>query len=369
MVSLDRILTALLNAVWQLVTSPVVQIAVAVPIVLVFIRNYLTFILSAVTEVNAPGGVSFKLDWEKTLGISSTSSIGTKPSQANEVSTLNPNEAKKRIAKLDRGAKDYLIRVHDHLIAKFISSQQMDNSAIQNRVINLGIALVEELGLDPGVATLSRWMAHYIAEQMTIVENATGNEKSEAEQRCFQTILEVWKHRASLPDGHCPFESFEAIFRSLARLDPENPSPYYYSQFHSGDSVELGEKGHEVQLWLDLAEGIDQAARICLEYIFLQAASKATDEKTITWLVNASDLAKGSDLSLILHLIYTDAENESEETAKQHLEARQKNLKSRIEKLDAFINFAQDLRTAFFVDLESISQSEPPVDETDTDLH
>ena len=36
-------------------------------------------------------------------------------------------------------------------------------------VLDLGRALVEELGLDPGVDTLSRWMAHYIAE---LIEDA-----------------------------------------------------------------------------------------------------------------------------------------------------------------------------------------------------
>ena len=58
----------------------------------------------------------------------------------------------------------------DHRIAGFLSSQQMENSEIQKRIINLGKALVEEIGLDPGVDTLARWMAHYIAEQMEIAE-------------------------------------------------------------------------------------------------------------------------------------------------------------------------------------------------------
>ena len=49
-------------------------------------------------------------------------------------------------------------------IAKFISSQQMVSSEIQERAISLGKALVQELELEPGVDTLSRWMAHYVAE-------------------------------------------------------------------------------------------------------------------------------------------------------------------------------------------------------------
>ena len=94
-----------------------------------------------------------------------------------------------------------------HRIAKFISSQRMASSEMRKRIINLGKALIEELGLDPGVDTLARWMAHYIAEQMTIAENATGDDKIEAEQHCFETILKLWQHRSSLPNGRRPFES------------------------------------------------------------------------------------------------------------------------------------------------------------------
>jgi len=54
----------------------------------------------------------------------------------------------------------------------------MESSGMQKRIINLGKALVEELGLDTGVDTLARWMAHYIAEQMEIAKNAKGTEIS-----------------------------------------------------------------------------------------------------------------------------------------------------------------------------------------------
>ena len=79
---------------------------------------------------------------------------------------------------------------------------------MRKRIINLGKALVGELGLDPGVDTLARWMAHYTAEQMTIAETATDNDKIKAEQHCFETILKLWQHRSTLADGRGPFESF-----------------------------------------------------------------------------------------------------------------------------------------------------------------
>jgi hypothetical protein len=180
----------------------------------------------------------------------------------------------------------------------------MESSEIQKRIINLGKALVEELSLDPGVDTLARWMAHYIAEQMTIAKNATGDEKIKAEQRCFETILKLWQHRSSLPDGKRPFEDFEPIFQVLARLDPENPNPYFYSnpKSHSSETEDIDKDLDQVQMWLDIAQGIDQSARILLEYVFHQAALNATDEQLITWLESAFALSpRDGDISIIIH--------------------------------------------------------------------
>jgi len=246
----------------------------------------------------------------------------------------------------------------NHRIAKFLSSQRTENSEIQKKAINLGKSLVEELGLDPGVDTLSRWMAHYVAEQIAIAESATGDAKNKAEQRCFETILKLWQHRYSLPTGHQPFESFEPIFRALERLDPENPKPYFYSypDSRSSNPDEAVENSDEVQKWLDIAQGIDQAARVWLKYVFAQAAISAIDEKTIKWLENAVRLTERDDISVIFYLTESETEKENEETAEQERQTKEEKLKSRIEKLDAFNEFNKILRKALLSELKTITK-------------
>jgi hypothetical protein len=206
----------------------------------------------------------------------------------------------------------------------------MASSEIQKHIINLGEALVEELGSGPRVDTLARWMAHYIAEQMETARNAMGDDKFEAEQRCFEIILKLWQHRSSLPNGRRPFESFEPVFRALARLDPENPIPYFYSNpnLRSSEPDDFGEDSDEVQQWLDIAQGIDQAARVWLESVFHQAALSARDEKTIAWLENAVGLPRDDDISVIVRLIHAEPEDESEETAERERQAKQEKLES-----------------------------------------
>ena len=96
------------------------------------------------------------------------------------------------------------------------------------RAISLGNEIVKELKLEPGGNTLSRWMAHYIAEKIAASENMEGAEKSDAELKCFETILSLWQHLSAFPDGRRPFESFEPIFRALGCLDPESTDPFYF---------------------------------------------------------------------------------------------------------------------------------------------
>jgi hypothetical protein len=247
----------------------------------------------------------------------------------------------------------------NHRMTRYISSQETASSEMQKRIMSLGKSLVRELRLDPGVDTLARWMAHYIAELMVVAENATGEARADAEQRCFETILKLWQHRSAMPNGSRPFENFEPIFRALARLDPANPTPYYYAG-RKGTSSEADVSSNvtdEVQRWLDVAEAIDRAARVWLEAVFQQAALVAKDDETLTWLENAPGKSKDPDAVVIARVLEVEVEDGSEESEEHDQEARQKEIQSRIAQLDAFVQFSQGLRDALSARLETSPQS------------
>lgn len=210
----------------------------------------------------------------------------------------------------------------------------MEDSEIQKRTMNLGKALVNELNLDPGVDTLARWMAHYIADQITIVENSSGIEKKEAEERCFATILKLWNHRSGMPGENKPLMNFEPILQTLKRLDPENEHHFFFrNRKKTKDNVP-----EEVQKWLDIANGIDEAARVWLKYVFKQAASAATDTDTLDWLENSAALQEDDPYSFILQDLYIDdiwgeTQNENEK--------KRKSLIKKIEKLESFAELNQ----------------------------
>jgi hypothetical protein len=225
-------------------------------------------------------------------------------------------------------------------ITKFISSRQMASSEIQERIINLGKALVEELGSRVGTPT--RWMAHYIAEQMTFAENGQGDARISAEKKCFETILKLWQHHSSLPDGRRPFESFELIFRVLDRLNPENKQPFYFNdQRASMDSDESTKEEESVQQWLD--------------FIFKQAALCATDEKTSEWLENSLALSKDDDTAIIISLLKNNLENPGEIPDESKKNRKIQLIKDRIKKLEVFGDFNQKLLSIMKEELGNIS--------------
>ncbi|NHN31620.1 AVAST type 3 anti-phage proein Avs3b [Paenibacillus agricola] len=233
----------------------------------------------------------------------------------------------------------------DHRITEFLSSRQTEDSETQKHIINLGKKLVAELGLDPGFDTLARWMAHYIAEQIEFAENAVGDEKDEAERRCFETILKLWEHRSDLPSGQRPFESFEPIFRALDRLDPENDDPYYFfDRRETNDNA--GGVQDDVQKWLDIAKEIDQVARVWLEYVFKQAALCAVDDNTREWLEHSVGLHNNDETSVLVRFL-NYGESVQEETKRDLII-------SRIKKLEVFNEMNKELLSIYEQELAEL---------------
>lgn len=222
----------------------------------------------------------------------------------------------------------------------------MANSEMRKNIIALGERIVKELNLDPGVDTLSRWMSHYIAEKILIVKQSSGVKKKKAEEQCLESILKLWTHRKVALDGH-PFENFEPIFRTLEMLDPDNINQHFYFNHlvNSSEKKKSGKNSDEIQKWLDLAMGIDQTARILLEYVFNNATGLASDSNANMWLKHFD--GAGLDDDEILAILKLNEKQSSKNKTKEEKEVYQKQLKSKIDRLEAFSSLSQKLRDEF----------------------
>ncbi len=139
----------------------------------------------------------------------------------------------------------------------------MEDSKAQQKIMNLGKAIVKELELEPGVDTLAKWMSHYLAEKIELAKKLTGKAKQDAQKECFEIILELWKHRWSAPGGNSFLKDFEPLFEILEKLNPNKETPFFIPPQILFDFQEENEKETtaEVKSHLEVALMIDRLAR------------------------------------------------------------------------------------------------------------
>lgn len=88
----------------------------------------------------------------------------------------------------------------------------------EEAIISLGKKLIEELELTHTTNTLSRWMAHYLAELIEEAEGATFKEKKRIlQQECCEIILKLWSNKEILPIN-TPLKNLQQLVKLLESL-------------------------------------------------------------------------------------------------------------------------------------------------------
>jgi hypothetical protein len=188
----------------------------------------------------------------------------------------------------------------------------MARSEQQKATLELGKLLVKELGLEKGVDTLSRWMAHYVAEKIVFAESlAVGVKRSNAEKECFSLILDLWKHRWCYKSDRKPLRNFNHLFDILENLDPEKEEPYFYrlgnNQPKEGDDESF--KPAELKNLSSLSLQVDKVARIWISYL-LQEAGRGSKNETIRKMINNAVKLPDSMDARIIQIVFEDSRME-----------------------------------------------------------
>jgi hypothetical protein len=233
----------------------------------------------------------------------------------------------------------------------------MEESARSEKILTLGRKLVEELGLEPSVDTLGRWMAHYIAELIDAAESTSGEQRFAAQKKCFEAILALWKHRAELPSGKRPFEDLGLVTRAIESLDPEDDTPRYY---RSARPQKSEEEETEAQSWLDTVSGLDHSAKVLIGYCLGEAARAAVD-KSKDWVALAEAAGAEPGVPEIVIRFVSNAADLGK-TADINDDVRKK-LEDRINRLKGFAQMA----AAMVSDLTARLNALPPPKKTDGD--
>lgn len=219
----------------------------------------------------------------------------------------------------------------------------MEQSEQQKAVFELGKLLVKELDLQKSVDTLSRWMAHYIAEKINYAEQLPqGTKKAQAEQECFSLILDLWKHRWHYKSDRQPLRNFNHLYSILEKLDPDKEEPYFY-RFNSNQATEEINDTFKVSDLQDLSSfaiQIDKVARIWINFLLHDAAERAKNERIKKLIDHAVKLPDSMDA----HIIQIVLDDLIEEIDKKSLDQEELDRKSKIKKLNSRIVELQKFR-------------------------
>jgi hypothetical protein len=213
----------------------------------------------------------------------------------------------------------------------------MANSATYTEVISLGQLLVKQLELDPGVDTLSRWIAHYLAEKINAVANSTGQEKKLAEEECVDIILKLWKHRWYFPRGSRPLENYQPLLELLQRLNNRDEAPTFYIDLPTNNRQE--EKSapsdpNTPQFWVEVTVQIDSVARTWLKESLAQVGKRASDTNSLEWINNALKDPIDTDIHIIRLVLDQQKHNDEENEFQKKYEIE--SIKKRLDELERF---------------------------------
>jgi len=206
----------------------------------------------------------------------------------------------------------------------------MEESETRDEVLKLGKKLADKFSSYEEGDTISQWMSHYIAELIVEAETAKGNKRVAIQGKCFNAILDLWRHQSQFPRGSRPVESFESIFRALESLDPENKSSRYFKSA-SKPEKRLSKQQDEM---LTIIAGLDNAARSTISYLFEFLSRDIADEDTLEWINLQKKTLEVDELSVVIRLLPYD--REEQDMVQKAVNERINTLNSRIEKLSAF---------------------------------
>jgi hypothetical protein len=244
----------------------------------------------------------------------------------------------------------------------------MEYSKTQNKVLNLGKTIVKELELDPGVDTLSKWMAHYVAEMIFLAENLSGEKKAKAEEQCVDIILKIWDRRWSIPKNNPFLQDFKSLFETLEKLKPNNEKPFFLStkfffeieeEINKSESnpnenkFELLENGNWYpKNYLNATIRVDKIARSLITDLLKKSISgiKLSEERgnLIRNSINAIDYPESQIISTFSdYSMSLESTNESgSETQNRIIE-----LKSKIKELQELESFLKALTSIYCKEL------------------
>lgn len=155
-------------------------------------------------------------------------------------------------------------------------------------MLELGKLLAAEL---EQTDTLGRWIAHYLAERLTSLEQKAGPERPTAEAEVADLILRLWSLRRQLPGSRLPLAEVDEVEAAIARLTPGRRPWAYFGAFAA--DAEPSTEETETSTTLKAALLIDRLAGDLVHGLIGRAAALA-EEDGAAWTKQAEKIGDGA---------------------------------------------------------------------------
>lgn len=155
-------------------------------------------------------------------------------------------------------------------------------------MLELGKLLAAEL---EQTDTLGRWIAHYLAERMTSLEQKVGSERGTAEAEVADLTLRLWSLRRQLPGDRLPLAEVDEVEAAIERLTPGRRPWAYFGAFATDTAPSPEET--ETSTTLKAAQLVDRLAGDLVHGLIGRAAALA-EEDGAAWTKHAEKLGDGA---------------------------------------------------------------------------
>lgn len=155
-------------------------------------------------------------------------------------------------------------------------------------MLELGKLLAAEL---EQTDTLGRWIAHYLAERMTGLDQKAGSERGIDEAEVADLILRLWSLRRQLPGGRLPLAEVDEVEAAIARLTPGRRPWAYFGAFVA--DAEPSPEETETSTTLKAALLIDRLAGDLVHGLIGRAAALA-EKDGAAWTKQAEKIGDGT---------------------------------------------------------------------------
>lgn len=167
-------------------------------------------------------------------------------------------------------------------------TDQEQDGTTSTAVLELGKLLAAEL---EQTDTLGRWIAHYLAERMTSLEQKVGSERDTAEAEVADLTLRLWSLRRQLPGDRLPLAEVDEVEAAIERLTPGRRPWAYFGAFATDTAPSPEET--ETSTTLKAAQLVDRLAGDLVHGLIGRAAALA-EEDGAAWTKHAEKLGDGA---------------------------------------------------------------------------